>query len=314
MRTPAAPYTEGILDVGDGHSVWWGCWGNPAGVPVVVLHGGPGSGSGRQWQWFDLDRTNVVILDQRQCGRSRPHAASPYSDVSANTTSHLIADLERLRTHLGLPRWMVAGISWGTTLGLAYAQAHPSAVAGMLLVSVTTTSQVEVRWLTRDMGRVFPKQWEAFRDAVAPADRSGDLAAAYHRLLIDPDPAVHEPAAVAWCAWEDTHVATYPGWQPDPRYADPRFRLAFARIVTHYFANAAFLPDGQLLRRMPRLHGIPAVLLHGRLDISSPLDTAWQVHRRWPGSDLVVLDDAGHGTTVDAIRHAATTVTARLSP
>ena len=310
---PPEPSIEGWLDVGDRQQIWWGRYGTPTGTPAVVLHGGPGSGCPDQWAWFDLERIAVVLVDQRQCGRSRPHASEPVTDLSANTTAHLVADLERLRTHLGIERWLVTGISWGTTLALAYAQAHPTAVTGMVLASVGTTSHAEVDWLTRAMGRVFPQQWQVFRDALPPGDRDGNLAAAYHRLLIDPDPAVHTPAAAAWCAWEDTRVAPTPGHQPHPRYADPTFRLAFARIVTWYFAHAAFLPDGQILDQMGRLADIPAVLIHGRLDLSTPLDATWQIHRRWPASRLVILDGAGHGATQAAIREAVATLTTACS-
>jgi proline iminopeptidase len=296
------PLASGRLDVGDGHQIYWRVWGNPQGRPAVVLHGGPGSGCGpHQLDWFDLARYRVVQLDQRNSGRSTPYAGDPVVDLSTNTTPHLVADIERLREHLGIERWLVAGISWGTTLGLAYAEQHPERVSGLVLNSTVLTTHADVEWLTRTMGRVFPEQWERFRDAVPMADRDGDLSAAYARLLRDPDPAVHRPAAQAWCDWEDTHVATYPGHQPHPRYQDPRFRLCFARIVTHYFSHAAFLPDDQLLRDVVRLGGIPGVMIHGVLDISSPADIPWQLSQRWPGSELVLLE-AGHGTSRAAMR------------
>jgi proline iminopeptidase len=175
----------------------------------------------------------------------------------------------------------------------------------MILVSVVTTTRDEVEWVTRAMGRVFPEEWARFRDVVPEADRDGDLAAAYSRLLHSADPHVREEAAKAWCAWEDTHVATYAGYEPDPRFDDPRYRLCFARIVTHYWSHAAFLEDGQLMRNADRLIGIPGVLVQGRLDISGPPDIGWQLHRVWPDAELVLVDDAGHGaghpTTLDAI-------------
>jgi proline iminopeptidase len=287
---------HGMLDVGDGHRIHWEVAGNPAGRAAVVLHGGPGSGIWRgATRLFDPSRYRVVHLDQRQCGASTPSAADPVVDLSANTTAHLVADLEHLRAHLGIAGWLVLGGSWGTTLALAYAEAHPSAVEALLLASVVTTTAAEVDWVTRAMGRVFPRQWEAFRDAVPAADRDGNLAAAYARLLQDPDPAVHEPAAAAWCAWEDTHVGTYPGHQPDPRFDDPRFRLGFARLVTHYWANAAFLADGALLRGAGRLAGVPVRMVHGQLDISSPLAVPWALAKALPDAELVVLGDAGHG-------------------
>lgn len=290
------PFDEGLLDVGDGHRIHYEQSGAPDGVPVVFLHGGPGSGSGpSRRKLFDPSVFRIVLFDQRGCGRSLPSAGEPDADLSANTTAHLVADLERLREHVGVERWMVVGVSWGVTLGLAYAEAHPRRVTAAAFGAVTNTTAREVGWITRDMGRVFPREWEAFVAGVPEGERRGNLAAAYSRLLHDPDPAVREQAARDWCAWEDTHVATFPGAEPDPRYADPVFRMVFARLVTHYWANAAFLEDGQLLRDLPRLHGIPGVLVHGRLDISGPLDIAWQVAKGWPDAELVVVGDAGHG-------------------
>jgi proline iminopeptidase len=290
------PYDRGMLDVGDGHRIYWEVRGNPAGTPAVCLHGGPGSGCGPGWQaYFDPARYRVVLFDQRGCGRSRPHAAEPDADLSANTTHHLVADIERLRGHLGIERWLVFGGSWGSTLGLAYAQRHPERVSALVLFSVVTTTRREVDWITRDMGRLFPAQWARFVAGVPAADRDGCLAAAYSRLLHDPDPAVRDRAAVEWCAWEDAHVAVHGDAQPDPRYADPVFRLAFARLVTHYFRHAAWLPDGALLRDAGRLAGIPGVLVHGRLDVSSPPDIPWHLAAAWPDARLALVDDAGHG-------------------
>jgi proline iminopeptidase len=290
------PFDHGLLEVGDGHRVYWEVAGNPAGKPAVILHGGPGAAlTGRARRMFDPARYLIVQFDQRQCGRSLPHAAEPAVDLTTNTTQHLIADMERLRARLGVERWLVWGGSWGTTLALAYAEHHPDRVSEMVLASVVGTSRAEVEWVTRAMGRVFPEQWHAFRDAVPPEARDGDLAAAYARLLQNPDPAIHEPAAAAWCAWEDTHVATTPGYTPDPRYEDPRFRLCFARLVTHYWSNAAFLEEGALLRHTDRLTGIPVVMVHGQLDISGPLDVPWALAKALPDAELTVIGDEGHG-------------------
>ena len=244
---------------------------------------------------FDPDRYLIVQFDQRQCGRSTPHAAEPVVDLSTNTTAHLIADMERLRQHLGIERWLLWGGSWGTTLALAYAEVHPERVTEMVLASVVGTSHDDVAWVTRAMGRVFPEQWEQFRDALPPAQRHGNLAAAYAGLLQDPDPAVHQPAAAAWCAWEDTHVATVPGRRPDPRYEDPRFRLCFARLVTHYWSNAAFLEDGALVRDAYMLAGVPVVMVNGQLDISGPLQWPWRLAKAIPDAELIVIRDEGHG-------------------
>ncbi|MEU4641813.1 prolyl aminopeptidase [Micromonospora sp. NPDC023814] len=291
------PYAHGMLDVGDGQLVYWETCGNPDGKPAVVLHGGPGSGCSPSWRtFFDPARYRVTLFDQRGCGRSLPHAADPTVELSTNTTDHLIADVERLREHVGVDRWLVLGASWGSCLALAYAQRHPERVSELVLFSVTAGTRREIDWITRDMGRVFPAEWARFRDGVPPADRDGDLADAYARLLADPDPAVRDRAARDWCAWEDTHVATAPGHRPDPRYADPVFRTVFARLVTHYWRHDCFLPEEQVLREVGRLAGIPGVLLHGRLDISSPADIPWLLAQSWPDARLELLERAGHGS------------------
>ena len=289
------PYDSGMLDVGDGHLVYWECCGNPEGTPAIYLHGGPGSGcSPGQRRFFDPDAYRVVLFDQRGSGRSRPLASEPDADLRANTTAYLIADIEALRRQQEVESWTVLGMSWGTTLGLAYTQTHPRRVDALVLALVTTTSRREVEWLTRDVGRIFPQQWDRFT-AVPPALRHLPLVDAYAVLLFDPDPAVRADAAREWCAWEDAHVSLAPGHQPNPRFEDPEFRLRFARLVTHYWRHAAFLEEDQLIRDAPMLDGIPGVLIHGRYDVSSPLETAWHLSQRWATSRLHVLDDAGHG-------------------
>ena len=289
------PYDHGMLDVGDGQRVYWEMCGNPEGKPAVVLHGGPGSGCTPGWRrYFDPDAYRIVLFDQRGCGRSTPHASDPAVDLSTNTTQHLLADIERLRRHLGIDRWLVFGGSWGSTLGLAYAETHPERVSEIVLFAIATTTRRDVEWVTRDVGRLFPAQWARFRDGVPAAERGGGLVEAYSRLLHDPDPAVREKAARHWCDWEDSHVAIRPDHRPNPRYEDPAFRMAFARLVTHYWRHAAWLEDGILLREARRLTGIPGVLVHGRLDVSSPVDNAWELCRAWPDSELVLVDEAGH--------------------
>lgn len=293
---PVEPYISGRLDAGEGHSLYWEEVGNPNGIPSVFLHGGPGSGCqpGAR-QYFNPSTYRAIFLDQRGCGRSRPLASEADADLTTNTTSHLIGDLERLRVRLGVDRWVVAGVSWGVTLALAYAQQHPERVRAMVLGAVTTGTQLEIEWITRDIGRVFPREWDRFVSGVPEAERGDDLAAAYARLLASPSPAVHAKAARAWCDWENTHVSLMPGWRPDPRYDDPQFRLTFARLVTHYWRHGCFLAEGQITANVHLLAEIPAVLVHGRHDVSSPLETAWRLHQAWPASELVVLDDAGHG-------------------
>ena len=312
---PNEPDATGLLDVGDGHRVFWEVSGDPSGKPVVVLHGGPGSGARRSSaRLFDPARYRIVQFDQRNCGRSTPYAGEPDVDLATNTTAHLVADCERLREHLGIDRWLVWGGSWGSTLGLAYAQAHLDRVTELILVNVGTTTRREVEWVTRAMGRIFPEEWARFRDAVPAAERAGDLSAAYARLLHDPDASVRDRAARAWCEWEDTHVATYAGHHHDPRYDDPRFRLCFARLVTHYWSNAAFLDDDQLLRAAPKLSGIPGVLINGRLDISGPPDIAWQLSQAWPDAELVLCDNAGHGSGHPSTLAAIADAAARFAP
>ena len=290
------PYESGMLDVGDGHRVYWECCGNPDGKPAIYLHGGPGSGcTPGQRRFFDPAAYRALLFDQRGSGRTRPLASDADADLSANTTAHLIADIEALRRHHGVDSWTVLGMSWGTTLALAYAHTHPQRVVAVVLALVTTTSRREVEWITRDVGRIFPQEWERFAGAVPETLKHLPLVDAYAVLLFDADPAVRAHAAREWCAWEDAHVSLTPGHRPNPRYEDPEFRLRFARLVTHYWRNAAFLDDEQLLRDAPSLDGIPGVLIHGRYDVSSPLETAWRLSRRWATSRLQVLADAGHG-------------------
>jgi proline iminopeptidase len=308
------PYAQGMLDVGDGNVIYWEVCGNPEGKPAIVFHGGPGSGCVPGWRrYFNPAAYRVVLFDQRGCGRSTPHASDPAIELAANTTGHLIADIERLREHLGIERWLIAGGSWGSTLALAYAERLPERVSEMVLFSVVTTSRREVLWVTRDAGRYFPEEWARFRDGVPAGERDGDLVAAYYRLLHDADAAVREKAARDWCRWEDAHVAVTPDHRPDPRYDDPRFRLAFARLVTHYWHHAGFLEDGALVRDAGRLAGIPGVLVHGRKDLSSPPDVPWQLSRAWPGSELIVIDEAGHGAGQPGIQEAVVTALNRLT-
>jgi len=290
------PHDHGFMDVGDGHQVYWECIGNPDGRPALFLHGGPGSGSSPgQRRLFDPNVFRAVLFDQRGSGRSRPLASDPQVDLSTNTTAHLVADIEQLRRHLGVERWTILGMSWGSTLGLAYAQAHPERTQALVLALVTTTSQREVQWLTEGVGRIFPREWERFASAIPASLQHLALVDAYATMLSDPDPDVCAFAAREWCAWEDAHVSLTPGHRPNPRFEDPEFRLRFARLVTHYWRNAAFLDDEQLLRDAALLNGIPGVLIHGRFDVSGPLETPWRLAKVWESSRLVVIDDAGHG-------------------
>jgi proline iminopeptidase len=293
---PIEPYDQGMLDVGNGHLVHWETCGNPEGKPALVVHGGPGSGcSARMRQGFDPDRYRAVLFDQRGCGRSTPHASDPTTDMSHNTTEHLIRDMERLREHLGIERWLLHGGSWGSTLILAYAQRHPDRVSEIVIVSVTTTRRSEIDWLYQGVARFFPEEWERFRAGVPEAERDGDLVAGYARLMENPDPQVRADAMATWCAWEDAVLSLEPGGRPGPFSNRPLAdQLALVRICAHYFAHGAWLEEGALLRDAGRLAGIPGVLIHGRLDLSGPLDTAWRLARAWPDAELVAIADAGH--------------------
>jgi len=308
------PYDHGMLDVGDGNLIYWEVCGNPLGKPAVVLHGGPGSGCvpGMR-RYFDPTAYRIVLFDQRGCGRSIPHASDPTVDLAANTTHHLVQDIERLRQHLSIERWLVFGVSWGSTLALAYAERFPERVSEMVLASVVTTTDREVQWLTRDVARYFPQDWTRFREGLPEGERDGDLVTGYVRLLRDPDPAVREKAAEDWCRWEDAHVAVHANSRPSPRYEDTRFRMAFARLVTHYWHHAAWLEDGSLLRDAHLLAGIPAVLVHGRIDLSSPVDIPWQLAQNWRGSQLVLVDEAGHGSSEPGIAAAVVAATDRFA-
>ncbi|GAA0591013.1 prolyl aminopeptidase [Kutzneria viridogrisea] len=300
---PIEPYEHGMLDVGEGNHVYWEVCGNPEGKPALVVHGGPGSGcSIGHRRAFDPQRYRVVLFDQRGCGRSTPHAGDPATDMRHNTTEHLLADMEKLREHLSIDKWLLYGGSWGSTLILAYAQRHPDRVSEAVICSVTTSKHSELDWLYRGAGAFFPEQWERFRDAVPEAERDGDLLAAYARLLEDPDPQVRAAATTAWATWEDAVTSAEPNGKKNSFSDRPEHELrAFVRICAHYFAHRCWLEDGVLLREAHRLAGIPAVLIHGRLDISGPVGTAWELAKRWPQARLEIVDDSGH-TGSDAMR------------
>lgn len=290
------PRTTGRLTTSDGAELYWEESGNPDAPATVWLHGGPGSGlgAGGYRRRPDPERWRIIGFDQRGCGRSTPLVDEPGVDLDALTTERMVADLDELRAHLGVDSWLVAGGSWGSTYALAYAQRHPERVDALVLVAVTTTSRAEVDWITEHVGRIFPREWEEF--ATASRRRPGErVVEAYDRLLRDPDPEVRTAAALAWCRWEDVHVSLAPGWQPDPRYADPGFARLFATHVVNSWAHDAFLGERGLLDGLATIADIPAVLIHGRLDVSGPLATAWELHRALPNSRLVVVEDEGHG-------------------
>jgi len=309
------PENSGLLDVGDGNQVYWETRGNPAGRPVLIVHGGPGAGRSRTaHKQFDPNLFRIVAFDQRGCGDSAPSAAAPSTDMSCNTTEHLLADMEALRRHLGIDRWLLYGGSWASTLILAYAQRHPDRVLGIVLIGVTMTRPQEVDWLYRGLRLVRPVEWERFRAGVPEENRDGDLVEAYRRLMEHPDTAVRERAASDWCAWEDAAIAHESAGKPG-QYSEKvdAARLAFVRICTHYFAHSAWLEDSQLLRDAHRLHGIPAVLIHGRLDLSAPVRTAWELAQAWPDAELRIIEDSGH-TGSPAMSAAIADAGARFTP
>ncbi|MGW4369766.1 prolyl aminopeptidase [Nocardia takedensis] len=297
QRFPAVePYDSGLLDVGDGNRICWESSGNPEGRTALVVHGGHGNGGRRGSRTlFDPAKFRIVLFDQRGCGQSVPSAADPETEMAHNTTEHLLGDIESLRAHLGIDRWLLYGGSWASTLILAYAQRHPERVSGIVLAGVTMTRPHEIDWLYHGLRLLLPAEWERFRERVPGADRDRNLVEAYRGLVSSPDPAVREKAARDWCVWEDAVIAHESLGTPGQYSAKPdAARMAMVRICTHYFAHAAWLEDGQLLREAPRLAGIPGILVHGRLDLASPLLTAGELARAWPDADLRVIENSGH--------------------
>jgi proline iminopeptidase len=296
LYPPIEPHERGALDVGDGNVVSWEASGAPDGKPAVVLHGGPGQGCAPNMRRaFDPRRYRIILFDQRGCGRSTPHASDPGTEMRFNTTEHLIGDMEALRAHLGVERWLLAGGSWGSTLALAYAERHPSCVSEIVLNGVTTSRRAEAKWLYEGAARFFPEAWERFRGHVPEADRDGDVIAAYARRMEHVDAMVRLAASRAWCAWEDAVLSLEPQAETSPYGGmSTEDLLAFVRICTHYLHHGAWLEDGALIRDANRLAGIPGVLIHGRRDLSCPVETAYELARAWPGAELVVLEDAGH--------------------
>ncbi|MGW7477716.1 prolyl aminopeptidase [Nonomuraea muscovyensis] len=307
MRThypPIEPYDSGLLDVGDGERIYWEVCGNPDGKPAVMLHGGPGGGCTakhrRQW---DPERYRVVLFDQRNCGRSRPHAADPDTSLADNTTWHLVADMERLREHLGIDRWQVFGGSWGSALALAYAQTHPERTTELVLRGIFTLRPHELRWFYQEgASYLFPDRWEAFT-APIPEEERGDLLAAYHRRLEGGDPEARLAAARAWAQWEAGTVTLLPDPELVEEFGEERMALAFSRIENHYFTHLGWFEPEQLIRDVGKIRHIPAVIVQGRYDACTPMTTAWDLHRAWPEAEFHVVDDAGHAATEPGIVH-----------
>ncbi|WP_067781246.1 prolyl aminopeptidase [Actinomyces vulturis] len=293
------PYSTTMLDVGDGQSIYVECSGNPEGIPAVFVHGGPGGGvSPVHRGCFDPERYRIVLFDQRGCGKSLPHAWEPDADLSTNTTWTLVEDMEKIREHLGIDRWLVFGGSWGSTLSLAYAETHPEHTLALVLRGIFTLRKRELDWYYEGVGAdmIFPDLWEAYVTGAGEGVKSGEFIDRYHELLANPDPSVHGPAAMAWTTWEAATSYLLPHPELVEEMQDPQFATAFARIENHFFYHRGWMEDGQLIRDAHILaeHNIPGVIVQGRYDVVCPSGTAWALHRAWPDSEIHLTPDAGH--------------------
>jgi len=299
------PYVRHSLDVEPPHSLYVEECGNPTGIPVVVVHGGPGAGcEPYHRRYFDPERYRIVLFDQRGCGRSRPHA-----ELSNNTTQALVSDMERIRRHLGIERWMVFGGSWGSTLALVYAQTHPEHVTAMILRGIFLCSPREIAWFYQDgASRLFPDYWQEFLHPI-PAHERHDMLHAYHRRLTGADEVARMSAAKAWSIWEGRTATLTPNKEVIKHFASPFTALSLARIECHYFINNAFLKPDQILQDISRISHIPAVIVHGRYDVVCPLESAWSLHKAWPKAEFNIVANAGHSASekgiIDALVKAA---------
>ncbi|MFS8783270.1 prolyl aminopeptidase [Synechococcus sp. R55.3] len=310
LYPPIEPYDQGFLAVSSLHTLYYEQCGNPAGKPVVFLHGGPGGGIDPIYrQYFDPSRWRVVLFDQRGCGKSRP-----YAELRENTTWDLVADIEKLRQHLGIDRWFVFGGSWGSALALAYGQTHPQSCLGFVLRGIFLLRPFELRWFYQSgAGYFFPDAWEHYLEPIPPEERD-DLLAAYHRRLNDPDPQVRLRAARAWSVWEASTSKLIPSPELIERFGRGEFAEAFARIECHYFVHGGFLdPEDQLLRGVGRLRHLPAVIVQGRYDVVCPPISAWELHQAWPEAEFRMIPDAGHSITEPGIRTALLEATDRFA-
>jgi proline iminopeptidase len=283
------PYNAGMLELDGLHRMYWEESGNPLGKPVVFLHGGPGAGSApAHRRFFDPAHYRIVIFDQRGAGRS-----TPLGEVRDNTTPHLVADIEKLRNHLGIDRWLVFGGSWGSTLALAYGEAHPERCTGLILRGIFLCRKSEIDWFLYGLRNLFPEAWRAFSGAI-PQSESGDLLSAYHKRLIDPDPRVHMPAARAWSIYEGSCSTLLPSAETIAYFAGDVVALGLARIEAHYFTNDIFLPENSLLDNIGRIRNVPGIIVQGRYDAVCPIVSADDVHCVWPEAEYIIVPDAGH--------------------
>jgi proline iminopeptidase len=312
LYPPIEPYHTGTLAVSDLHTLYYEEVGNPSGRPAVFLHGGPGGGLEADYRrYFDPARWRVVLFEQRGCGRSTPHA-----ELRDNTTWDLVADIERLREHLGIPEWVVFGGSWGSTLALAYAETHPGRCRGLILRGIFLLRRRELLWFYQDGASwLFPEAWDEYLAPIPEVER-GDLMSAYYRRLTSEDPEVRMRAARAWAVWEGSTSKLHPDPELVEHFSGDRFAEAFARIECHYFVNGAFLrTDTQLLDDVARIAHLPGVIVQGRYDVVCPAASAWALHKRWPGSAFRLIGDAGHSISepgiVDALVQATDDFAAR---
>ncbi len=309
LHPPIQPYVTHTLPVDPPHQLYVEECGRPDGIPVVFLHGGPGSGCEPYHRsFFDPERYRIVLLDQRGTGRSQPHA-----ELEGNTTQALVADLEAIRRHLGIERWVVFGGSWGSTLGLVYAETHPERVLGLVLRGIFLCRPQDIRWFYQEgASRLFPEYWQAFLRPIPEAERD-DLLAAYHRRLTGHDEVARMAAAKAWSLWEGQTSTLKPKQAVIEHFGDSLTALSLARIEAHYFKHDSFLEPDQIVRNAHRLAEIPGVIVHGRYDVVCPPDQAWALHRAWPQAELQMIADAGHSATEPGIVDALISATDRIA-
>jgi proline iminopeptidase len=303
------PHAQGRLAVGDSHEVYWEICGNPQGKPAVFLHGGPGGGCSREHRrLFDPERYRVLLFDQRGCGRSTPHGS-----LEANTTWDLIGDIERLRELMGVERWLVFGGSWGSTLALTYAEAHPERVSELVLRGIFLLRRWELLWYYQHgASLLFPDKWERFLAPIPPEEQD-DLIGAYRRRLTDQDPVVQLRAARAWSLWEGETITLLPNEGFSRQFGVDDYARAFARIENHYFVHGGWLEEGQLLRDIGRLRSIPGTIVQGRYDIATPAASAWDLHRAWPEAEFTLVEGAGHAFSESGIQAALLDATDRFA-
>ncbi|MSO88977.1 MAG: prolyl aminopeptidase [Rhodospirillaceae bacterium] len=307
LFSPIEPKVSGLLPLDSRHSMYWEECGNPQGRPVVFLHGGPGAGAtSAHRRFFDPAYWRIIVYDQRGAGRSVPHG-----DLVDNTTPHLLADLELLRRHRGIDRWVLFGGSWGSTLALAYAETHPERCLGLILRGIFLARRQEIDWFLHGVKAVFPEAWRSFAGFLPKAERD-DILPAYYRRLIDPDEAVHMPAARSWSSYEGACSSLLPSTDLAAGLVEDRTALGLARIEAHYFINNAFLPKNGLLANLRGIRHLPATIVQGRYDLICPMVTADELARAWPEADYVIVPDAGHSAMEPGIRSALVGATERL--